>query len=363
MLFFIIKTYLDYTNQNNHQHFLKKMLLFRSIISFVISFLLLLIITPYLINWFKKLKIRQIIRHNGPPSHLCKDQTPTMGGILIIFSITISIILCSDLSNTYNWYVFFILITYGIIGVLDDYKKIYFHNPIGLSPLYKFLLLSIIAIILLIFIFYTCNTMFINKLIVPIFHNIVFQNKILYSILAYLTIVGTSNSVNLTDGLDGLVIVPILLVTSSFIFVIFLSSNEYYSHYFNVLFIPDVYELIVFCSAIVGSSLGFLWFNTYPAKIFMGDVGSLSLGGVLGTISVLLRQEFFLLIAGGFFVIETISVIIQISYFKYTKKKFFNMTPIHHHYELKGCPEPRLIIRCWIISFLLMLLSLILLKV
>ncbi|AAO26933.1 phospho-N-acetylmuramoyl-pentapeptide-transferase [Buchnera aphidicola str. Bp (Baizongia pistaciae)] len=338
-------------------------MIIRFILSFFTSLLLMLIFGPHLINWLNKYKIQQIIRNFGPKSHFNKKNTPTMGGILIIFSIIISTIIWTKLSNPYVWLTLTILIGYGIIGFIDDNMKIYYKNSKGLSSLHKFSLLSILACIIIFLIYYIINDHSTIKLIVPFSKNIIFNTKMICILISYFAIIGTSNAVNLTDGLDGLAIVPIIFVTTNLSIISFISGNVNLSYYFNTIYIPYSNELTIICAAIIGSSLGFLWFNTYPAQIFMGDVGSLSLGGTIGIISVLLRQEILLIIVGGLFVIETLSVIIQVLYYKITKKKLFKMTPIHHHYELNGCPETRLIIRFWIISFILMLLGLLMLKV
>lgn len=333
------------------------------ILSFFTSLSIFLILGPYLIKQLKKNQIHQIIRKYNPKSHLKKKYTPTMGGILIIFSIIMSTLLWTKLSNPYVIFSIIILIGYGVVGFIDDYKKIIYQNENGLSNFKKFFLLSSIAFIVILLIYYKFNDQSMNKLICPFLEEITFKNKIICILLSYFTIVGTSNAVNLTDGLDGLAIVPIIFVATSLSIISIISGNINFSQYFNTIYIPYANELTTICTAIIGASIGFLWFNTYPARIFMGDVGSLSLGGIISIITVLLRQELLLVILGGLFVIETLSVIIQVTYYKFTQKKIFNMTPIHHHYELKGCPEPQLVVRCWIISFILMLIGLIILKV
>lgn len=316
-----------------------------------------------MITWLCNLNFFQIIRSDGPKSHILKQDTPVMGGLAILISIVISVIIFSDLSNWHVWYVLFILITYGILGMVDDLLKIQRKNTNGLNILYKYFWQSLIALILIISIFIFNKDPLFMQLVIPCVTTVMPKLGIWYIVLSYFVIVGTSNAVNLSDGLDGLVIVPIILIALGLAFVACITSNEYFSNLLHVPYINYSGELIVICVAIVGASLGFLWFNTYPAQIFMGDVGSLSLGGALGIIAVCLRQEFLLLIMGGVFVIETISVILQIVFFKLFGKRIFKMAPIHHHFELKGCPEPRIIVRFWIISLILVLIGLITLKI
>ncbi|XBC38372.1 MAG: phospho-N-acetylmuramoyl-pentapeptide-transferase [Buchnera aphidicola (Floraphis choui)] len=335
-------------------------LIYFSIISLFTSLFFSLIFGLYLIKILKKNKIYQTIRNCGPKTHYNKKNIPTMGGILILLSITISITLWSNLSNIYIWYTLIILIGFGLVGFIDDYRKVYFKTSTGLPSKWKFLFLSVISIISIIIIYYDNQNNFILQVIYPMNKNITINIGIIHVFLSYLILVGTSNSVNLTDGLDGLAIVPIIFVTLGLYILSLISGNLHYAQYFNIIYIPNISELTIFCSAIIGSGLGFLWFNTYPAKIFMGDIGSLPLGGVIGIIAILLHQEIIFCVMSGIFVIEALSVIIQIVYFKLTKKKFFKMTPIHHHYELQDCPEPRLIVRVWIISLIFTLLGLIL---
>ncbi|XBC37848.1 MAG: phospho-N-acetylmuramoyl-pentapeptide-transferase [Buchnera aphidicola (Meitanaphis microgallis)] len=333
-------------------------LIYRSIISLLTSFIFFLILGPYLIKFFKKHQIYQITRNYNSNIRYQKKNVPTMGGILILLSIIISVLLWSDLSNIYIWYTIIILVGFGTIGFIDDYKKIYLKTFVGLKPQSKILFLSIISIFLIVLIHRNNYSNCIIQLIFPIKENVTINAGIIYILLSYFILVGSSNAVNLTDGLDGLAIVPILFVTIGLYLLSFISGNIHYSKYFNIMYIRHINELTIFCSSIIGSGLGFLWFNTYPAKIFMGDVGSLPLGGILGIIAILLHQEIIFFIMSGIFVIETLSVIIQVTYFKIRKRRIFKMTPIHHHYELIGCPEPRLITRFWIISLIFMLLGL-----
>ncbi|QCI15905.1 phospho-N-acetylmuramoyl-pentapeptide-transferase [Buchnera aphidicola] len=336
---------------------------YRAIFSLLTSFIMNLFIGLYWINYFKKFKKYQIIRHNGPKTHFLKKNIPTMGGIFIIFSIFFSTIFYCDLSNVYIWYVISILLGYGLIGFIDDYKKIKYNNTKGLLLKWKYFWLSILAIILIYIMSINNHNIISTRLIIPFYEKNNLEISYLYIFLSYFIIVGTSNAVNLTDGLDGLATMPIIFLTCGFALISLFSNNINNCHYLNINYVKNSEELAVLCSAIIGSALGFLWFNSYPAKLFMGDVGSLSLGGALGTIAILLHQELLLIIMGGIFVLETISVILQIISFKIRKKRIFKMAPIHHHYEIKGISEPLIVVRFWIISFILLLISLLSLKV
>lgn len=333
-------------------------ILFRGVASLLSAFFIVLGTGRYIITRLHDLRCFQIIRTNGPASHSLKQGTPTMGGIIILLSAIISVILWSDLSNLYVWYTLFILIAYGFLGLIDDLFKIKRKNTAGLSILYKYSWQSFIALVLIIFIFtyqfYSINMVswefFLKKLIL--------QLDLWSVLLAYFVLVGTSNSVNLSDGLDGLAIIPVVLIASGLAIIAWITSNAYLANNLHILYIAHVKELVVVCAAIIGSGLGLLWFNTYPAQIFMGDTGSLAFGGVIGLIAILLHQEFLLLIMGGIFIIESLSVIFQVSYFKCFKKRIFKMAPIHHHFELKGYSEPKIVVRFWIVSFILVCISL-----
>ncbi len=338
--------------------------MFRTSISFLTSFFLSLWMGPYIIAYLKKLQIKQIIRNDGPELHLCKSSTPTMGGLMILISITISVLMWVYLSNPYLWCVLFILISYGSIGFIDDYRKIVYKNARGLVALWKYFWQSIIALTVLFTIFiFRIYTPKITYLVIPFFKEIILQPSLWYVLLAYFVIVGTSNAVNLTDGLDGLATMLVVIVAAGLALIALVTSNVDFAEYLHIPYLRFSGELVVICMAIIGAGLGFLWFNTYPAKIFMGDVGSLALGGALGIIAVLLRQELLLLIMGGVFVVETLSVILQVGSFKLRGRRIFRMAPIHHHYELKGYPEPRIIVRLWIISLILVFIGLATLKI
>lgn len=336
---------------------------FRMMFSLLTSFFINLYFGPYIISYFKKAQKYQIIRKDGPITHRLKKNTPTMGGLFVLISILISIFLYCNLFNLYIWYVISILVGYGFIGFLDDYKKIKYNNSKGLKIFLKFFWLSIIAIVIIYLIHFNSSDTLSVELVVPFYTKVLFKVNYLYMFLCYFVIVGTSNAVNLTDGLDGLAIMPVILLSFGLGLVSFCSSNVFISNYMNIPYLAKANELSILCTAIIGSGLGFLWFNTYPAKIFMGDVGSLSLGGSLGMISILLHQEFLLLILGGVFVFETISVILQIIYFKIRKKRIFKMAPIHHHYEITGLSESLIVVRFWIISLLLLFVGMLSLKV
>ncbi len=333
-------------------------LTFRSIISLLTSLLFTLFTGSFAISYLQKMHYNQVVRSDGPESHFRKRGTPTMGGIIILASIVISVVMWAYLSNPYVLCILIVLVSYGIIGFMDDYKKMVHKNTKGILAGWKYFWQSVIALIVAFTMYSMGKGTPATELVVPFFKDTTPQLGFLYVLLAYLVIVGTSNAVNLTDGLDGLAIVPTILVASGFALVAWAEGNIHFSRYLHIPNLSYASELVIVCAAIIGSGLGFLWFNTYPAQIFMGDVGSLSLGAGLGTIAILLRQEFLLLIMGGLFVIETLSVIFQVASFKLRGRRIFRMAPIHHHYELKGWPEPRVIVRFWIISLILVLLGL-----
>ncbi|MXP51146.1 phospho-N-acetylmuramoyl-pentapeptide-transferase [Pantoea sp. SoEX] len=332
-------------------------LIFRVIGSLLTSLYISLYMGPYFICWLKRLQINQIVRNDGPKSHLSKRSTPTMGGLIIIISVLVSTLIWSCLSNVYMWYVITVFIGFGIIGFIDDYRKVIYKSSKGLTAKWKYLWMSVISIIISLLYFFSTNNIS-TQLVIPFLKDFTLHIGLLSIILSYIVIVGTGNAVNLTDGLDGLAIVPIIFVATGFIIVSWLTSNTVFSEYFHIPYIMHAKELVIFCASIVGAGIGFLCFNIYPAKIFMGDVGSLALGGALGTVAVLLRQELLLLIMGGIFVIEACSVMLQVSSFKLFRCRIFLMAPIHHHYELKGWSEPRIILFFWVISFIFVLLGL-----
>ncbi|WP_215396811.1 phospho-N-acetylmuramoyl-pentapeptide-transferase [Rheinheimera oceanensis] len=337
-------------------------LTFRAILGILTSLLLSLYLGPKLIARLQLMQIGQVVRNDGPQSHFSKKGTPTMGGLLILGSVLLSTLLWADLDNKYVWVVLFVLISFGLIGFVDDYRKVIRKDPKGLIARWKYFWQSLFAIATAAFLYFTAERPAETALLVPFLKDVMPQLGLLFIALSYFVIVGTSNAVNLTDGLDGLAIVPTIMVASAFAIIAYASGNVNFSGYLNIPYLPYAGELVVVCAALVGAGLGFLWFNTYPAQVFMGDVGSLALGAVLGVIAILVRQEIVLFIMGGVFVMETLSVILQVGSYKLRGQRIFRMAPIHHHYELKGWPEPRVIVRFWILSIIFVLVGLATLK-
>lgn len=337
-------------------------LTFRAIVSTLTALGLALYFGPKLIAALQRMQIGQTIRDDGPQSHLSKSGTPTMGGLLILAAIAISVLLWADLTNRYVLVVLFVLISFGIIGFVDDYRKVIRKDSNGLIARWKYFWQTVLGLSTALFLYASAQDPNETALLIPFFKDVMPQLGLLYIVLTYFVIVGTSNSVNLTDGLDGLAIVPTIMVAGALALFAYVTGHLNFSDYLHLPHIPLASELVVVCTAIVGAGLGFLWFNTYPAQVFMGDVGSLALGATLGVIAVLVRQEIVLFIMGGVFVMETISVILQVGSYKLRGQRIFRMAPIHHHYELKGWPEPRVIVRFWIISFMLVLIGLATLK-
>lgn len=335
---------------------------FRAILGLMTALIFSLWWGPKMIERLQLLQIGQVVRNDGPESHFSKRGTPTMGGVLVLAGIFISVMLWGDLGNRYVWVVMFVLAAFGIIGFVDDYRKVVRKDPKGLIARWKYIFQSLAAIIIATYLYFSASLPGETQLVVPFFKDVMPQLGGIFILLAYFTIVGSSNAVNLTDGLDGLAIMPTVMVAAAFALIAYLSGHIEFASYLHLPYLPGVGELVIVCTAIVGAGLGFLWFNTYPAQVFMGDVGSLSLGAALGAIAVLVRQEILLVIMGGVFVIETISVILQVGSYKLRGERIFRMAPIHHHYELKGWPEPRVIVRCWIISLFLVLIGLATLK-
>ena len=338
-------------------------LTFRSILGVLTALIISLMVGPWMIRYLSKYNIGQSIRDDGPESHFSKAGTPTMGGALILVAIIVSTLLWSDLSSRFVWVVLFVTAGFGLIGWIDDYKKVALGNSKGLSSRQKYLWQSVIGLTAALILFYTAKMPIETQLIVPFIKSLVFDLGWVYVVLAYFVIVGSSNAVNLTDGLDGLAILPTVLVGGALGVFAYVTGNSNFAGYLGIPYIPGVGEMVVFCGALVGAGLGFLWFNTYPAQVFMGDVGALALGAALGVIAVIVRQELVLFIMGGIFVVETVSVILQVASYKLTGRRIFRMAPLHHHFELKGWPEPRIIVRFWIITLILVLIGLASLKV
>lgn len=338
-------------------------LTFRSILAAITALIVGLLLGPITIKWLRNLQIGQMIRDDGPKSHLSKAGTPTMGGVLILLSVTISCLLWGDLEQVALWVLLLTTLAFGAVGFIDDYRKLILKNSKGLPGRWKFFWQTVIAVIAITFLYFNRSLPLCSQVTIPFFKALFVNFGLFYPIFAYFVIVGSSNAVNLTDGLDGLAIVPITMIAGALGIFAYAASNVIYAHYLSMPFVAHIDEVTIFCAAVVGAGLGFLWYNSYPAEIFMGDVGSLSLGAALGMIAILVRQELVLLIMGGLFVIETASVILQVLYFKATGgKRLFKMAPLHHHFELKGWSEPKVIVRFWIITVLFVLSGLATLK-
>ena len=338
-------------------------LTFRAILGVLTALFISLLIGPTMIRRLSHYQIGQQVRDDGPQSHLSKAGTPTMGGALILVAIIIATLLWADLRNRYVWVVLLVTLAFGLIGWVDDYKKLVLKNSKGLSATQKLFWQSLVALAAAVMLYVTAQAAVETQLIVPFFKAVAIGLGWLFIPLAYLVIVGTSNAVNLTDGLDGLAIMPTVMVAGGLAAFAYAHGHSTFSNYLAIPYIAGVGEVTVFCAAIIGAGLGFLWFNTYPAQVFMGDVGALALGAALGIVAVIVRQELVLLVMGGVFVMETVSVILQVASFKLTGRRIFRMAPLHHHYELKGWPEPRVIVRFWIITLILVLAGLATLKV
>lgn len=348
----------------------------RSVLGILTALIFCFALGPVLIDRLYRFKFGQPVRDDGPQSHLKKTGTPTMGGVLIIAAVTISTLLWANLENRFVWFALVVMLAFGAVGFADDYIKIKYKNPKGLPARKKYFWLSLAGFGVSTLIYLTApHAPLVDPLlngggsaqtvlIVPFFKDVAIQLGIFFIPWAYLVIVGSSNAVNLTDGLDGLAIMPTVLVASALAVFAYVSGNVKIAAYLGIPYIPGVGEIAIFCTAIAGAGLGFLWFNAYPAQVFMGDVGALALGAALGVVAVLVRQEIVLAIMGGVFVAETVSVALQVGYFKYSGgKRIFRMAPLHHHYELKGWPEPKIIVRFWIITLILVLIGLSSLKI
>ena len=337
-------------------------LTFRAILGVLTALVISLLVGPHMIRRLSRYKIGQSIRQDGPQSHFSKAGTPTMGGALILVSVAISTLLWADLSNRYVWVTLLVTLAFGGIGFVDDYKKLVLRNSKGLAARHKYLSQSVFGFAAALYLYHTASLPAETTFIVPFFKDILLNMGWFYVVMTYFVIVGTSNAVNLTDGLDGLAIMPTVMVAGGLGIFAYASGNSNFAEYLGIPHLPKAGELVVFCGALVGAGLGFLWFNTYPAQVFMGDVGALALGAGLGVLAVLVRQEIVLVIMCGVFVMETLSVMLQVLSFKMTGKRIFRMAPIHHHFELKGWPEPRVIVRFWIITVILVLFGLATLK-
>ena len=336
----------------------------RAVLGILTALVFSFVFGPILIERLYRFKFGQPIRDDGPQSHLKKTGTPTMGGLLILAAITVSTLLWGNLSSKFVWFALLVTLAFGAVGFADDFIKIKHKNPKGLPAKKKYFWLSLVGLSVSVAIYLTAKTPIETSLIVPFVKNVSLPLGVFFVFWTYIVIVGSSNAVNLTDGLDGLAIMPTVLVASALAVFAYCTGNIKFADYLGIPYIAGVGELVIFCTAIAGAGLGFLWFNAYPAQVFMGDVGALALGAALGVVAVLVRQEIVLAIMGGVFVAETISVALQVGYFKYSGgKRIFRMAPLHHHYELKGWPEPKIIVRAWIFTLILVLIGLSTLKV
>lgn len=330
----------------------------RAVMAALTSLAVTLFLGPRIIRALTKMQIGQVVRDDGPKSHYSKAGTPTMGGVLIITALTISTLIWSRLDNSYVWLVLFVTIGFGGIGWYDDYKKLVLKSSKGLAARWKYFLQSVFSLAVAIILYNMASTEIETSLQIPFIKSLVLPLGAFYILLTYFVIVGTSNAVNLTDGLDGLAILPSVMVAAALGVFAYITGNMKFSQYLVMPYIPGVEELSIYSAALLGAGLGFLWFNAYPAQIFMGDVGALGLGAAIGTIAVIVRQELVLFIMGGVFVIETLSVMLQVGSYKIRGKRLFKMAPIHHHFELIGWPEPRIIVRFWILTLVLTLVGL-----
>ncbi|MGH1469767.1 MAG: phospho-N-acetylmuramoyl-pentapeptide-transferase [Cellvibrionaceae bacterium] len=337
-------------------------LTFRGIVGVLTALGISLLLGPWMIRKLNIMQIGQVVRDDGPATHLSKTGTPTMGGTLILAAIFTSSLLWSDLSSSYVRVLLIVTFVFGAVGFVDDYKKVIEKNSKGLSAFWKIFWQSFGGLGGALYLYAAADTGVETTLYIPFFKNFALDLGWGYIVFTYFVIVGSSNAVNLTDGLDGLAIMPCVMVASALGIIAYLVGNTQFSSYLNVPYVEGTGELVVFCGALAGAGLGFLWFNTYPAQVFMGDVGALALGASLGVIAVIIRHEIILFIMGGVFVMETVSVILQVTSYKLTGRRIFKMAPLHHHYELKGWPEPRVIVRFWIITVMLVLFGLATLK-
>ena len=335
----------------------------RAVLACLTALVITFLIGPALIRRLTAYKVGQAVRDDGPQSHLAKAGTPTMGGALILTAITLTVLLWADLENRLVWLVLWVTLGFGAIGWVDDYRKVVARHPRGLSVRVKFFWQSVIGVTAAVFLAFYTSLPAQTAFIVPFFKQVTYPLGALgFIVMTYFVIVGTSNAVNLTDGLDGLAIMPTVMIGSALGVFAYVAGHAVFAKYLGFPYIPGAGELAVFCGAIAGAGLAFLWFNAYPAEVFMGDVGALALGAALGTIAVIVRQEIVLFIMGGVFVVETLSVMLQVASFKLTGKRIFRMAPLHHHYELKGWKENQVVVRFWIITMMLILVGLSTLK-
>nr|WP_244986038.1 phospho-N-acetylmuramoyl-pentapeptide-transferase [Chromobacterium violaceum] len=335
----------------------------RAVMAALTALTISLLLGPWVIRKLTELKVGQAVRNDGPQTHLVKAGTPTMGGSLILLAITLTTLLWADLSNKYVWLLLAVMLGTGALGFYDDWRKVVYKDPKGVSAKFKMAWQSAIAIGAGVFLIATAKLPASTELIVPFFKTVAYPlGAVGFCVLTYFVIVGTSNAVNLTDGLDGLAALPTVLVAAGLAIFAYVAGHAVFSKYLGLPFIPGAHEVVVFCAAMCGACLGFLWFNAYPAQVFMGDVGALALGAALGTVAVIVRQEIVLFLMGGLFVMEALSVMIQVTSFKLTGKRVFRMAPLHHHFELKGWKETQVVVRFWIVTMMLVLIGLSTLK-
>lgn len=352
----------DYLMQFNSAFAVLQYITVRGIFSVLTALGVSLLVGPILIRALNANQIGQVIRDDGPQSHLSKAGTPTMGGVLILVGITVSTLLWSDLSNHYVWVLLLVTLAFGAVGWVDDYRKVFRKNAVGLPARWKYFWQSLIGIAAAVVLYKSALGPAETQYILPFFKSVALDLGLFYIVISYFFIVGFSNAVNLTDGLDGLAILPSVLVGGALGAIAYLAGHVEFASYLQIPYVAGSGEVVIFAGGLLGAGLGFLWFNTYPAQIFMGDVGALALGAALGTMAIIARHELVLVIMGGVFVMETLSVILQVGSFKLTGKRIFKMAPIHHHFELMGWPEPRVIVRFWIITVMLVLFGLATLK-
>jgi phospho-N-acetylmuramoyl-pentapeptide-transferase len=335
----------------------------RGILGVLTALTISFLVGPRMIHRLTRYKIGQTVRNDGPQSHLAKNGTPTMGGTLILVAVGVSTLLWADLANRYVWVVLLVTLAFGAIGLADDYKKLVLKDPRGLAARYKYLWQSVVGILAAFYLYAIAATPADTALLIPYLKEASVQLGPWFIALTYFVIVGSSNAVNLTDGLDGLAAMPTVLVAGALAVFVYAAGNVDFATYLKIPYVAGLGEVMVFCAALVGAGLGFLWFNAYPAQVFMGDVGALALGAAIGVVAVASRQEIVLFIMGGVFVAETLSVMLQVASFRLTGRRIFRMAPLHHHFELKGWPEPRVIVRFWIITVILVLVGLASLKI
>jgi phospho-N-acetylmuramoyl-pentapeptide-transferase len=353
----------DWLSQYDSGFTVFRYLTLRTILGVLTALGISLLVGRPMIRWLSSYKVGQVVRKDGPESHFSKAGTPTMGGTLMLVAIGISTLLWADLNNRFVWVVLLTTMGFGAIGFVDDYKKLVLSDPKGLAGRWKYFWQTVLGLGAACYLYFSAGTPGETALLVPYLKDVSIQLGPLFILFAYFVIVGTSNAVNLTDGLDGLAVVPTAMVAGGLGIMVYAAGHAEISEYLRIPYVADVGEVVVFCAAIAGAGLGFLWFNTYPAQVFMGDVGALALGAALGAVAVVAKQELVLFIMGGVFVLETVSVMLQVTSYKLTGKRIFRMAPLHHHYELKGWPEPRVIVRFWIVTVVLVLIGLASLKI